>query len=126
MLKAFLLSVMSSHCWFPLLSKKDATPEEVCTADEVKVKENKEKDKIETKPDETGKRGKARQCRRPITVKKAEKRRKYRLKGPIVANPESCINSRTNTRADITIHSKINHKGHFCQACNAVIHKDYG
>nr|GEU95542.1 hypothetical protein [Tanacetum cinerariifolium] len=47
-----------------------------------KVKENKEKDKIGTKPDENEKRGKARQCQRPITVVKAEKRRKYRFKGP--------------------------------------------
>nr|GEW20415.1 hypothetical protein [Tanacetum cinerariifolium] len=46
------------------------------------VKENKEKNKIKTKPDENGKGGKAWQCRRPITVKKAEKKRKYRFKGP--------------------------------------------
>nr|GEX72295.1 hypothetical protein [Tanacetum cinerariifolium] len=32
-----------------------------------------EKDKIETKPDENGKRGRARQCKSPVTVKKAEK-----------------------------------------------------
>nr|GEV48895.1 putative reverse transcriptase domain-containing protein [Tanacetum cinerariifolium] len=36
-----------------------------------RVKENEEKDKMETKPDKNRKRGKARQCRRPITVKKA-------------------------------------------------------
>nr|GEY21810.1 retrovirus-related Pol polyprotein from transposon TNT 1-94 [Tanacetum cinerariifolium] len=36
------------------------------------VKENKEKDKIETKPEKNGKRGRARQYQRPITVEKAE------------------------------------------------------
>nr|GEY95438.1 hypothetical protein [Tanacetum cinerariifolium] len=40
------------------------------------VKENKEKDKIRTKPDKNGKHGKARQCRRPITVEKEEKEKK--------------------------------------------------
>nr|GEX88973.1 reverse transcriptase domain-containing protein [Tanacetum cinerariifolium] len=40
------------------------------------VKEKKENDKIGTKPDKNGKRGKARQCRRPITVKKAGKKKK--------------------------------------------------
>nr|GEV24336.1 uncharacterized mitochondrial protein AtMg00810-like [Tanacetum cinerariifolium] len=41
-----------------------------------KVKEKQEKDKIRAKPDKNGKRGKARQCRRPITVKKAGKEKK--------------------------------------------------
>nr|GFC32685.1 retrovirus-related Pol polyprotein from transposon TNT 1-94 [Tanacetum cinerariifolium] len=40
------------------------------------VKEKQEKDKIGTKPDENEKRGKARQCRRPITVEKEEKKKK--------------------------------------------------
>nr|GEX28176.1 reverse transcriptase domain-containing protein [Tanacetum cinerariifolium] len=56
------------------------------------VKEKQENDKIETKPDKIGKRGKARQCRRPATVKKAEKEPKYRLKGPKLANPKRCEN----------------------------------
>nr|GEX60335.1 hypothetical protein [Tanacetum cinerariifolium] len=38
-----------------------------------KVKEKQEKDKIGTKPDKKGKRGKAWQCQRPITVDKAGK-----------------------------------------------------
>nr|GEU71167.1 hypothetical protein [Tanacetum cinerariifolium] len=46
-----------------------------------KVKEKQENDKIGTKPNKNRKRGKARQCRRPITVEKAEKRRKYKFKG---------------------------------------------
>nr|GFA55001.1 ribonuclease H-like domain-containing protein [Tanacetum cinerariifolium] len=45
------------------------------------VKENKEKDKMGTKPNKKGKRGKARQCRRPITVEKEEKEKKYKFKG---------------------------------------------
>nr|GEV03529.1 reverse transcriptase domain-containing protein [Tanacetum cinerariifolium] len=48
-----------------------------------KVKEKQQKDKIKTKPDKNRKRRKARQCRRPITVKKEEeKRRKYKFNGP--------------------------------------------
>nr|GEW67545.1 reverse transcriptase domain-containing protein [Tanacetum cinerariifolium] len=49
---------------------------------EKQVKEKQEKDKIETKPDKNGKRRKAQQCRSPVTVKKVEKRRKYKFKGP--------------------------------------------
>nr|GEV37537.1 integrase, catalytic region, zinc finger, CCHC-type, peptidase aspartic, catalytic [Tanacetum cinerariifolium] len=41
----------------------------------VKEKDKQEKDKIETKPDENGKRGRAHQCQSPVTVEKAEKRR---------------------------------------------------
>nr|GEV92150.1 reverse transcriptase domain-containing protein [Tanacetum cinerariifolium] len=59
----------------------------------ISVKDKQEKDKIGTKLDKNGKRGKARQCQRPITVKKAEKRRKYIVKGPILAIPKSCIDS---------------------------------
>nr|GEW24123.1 hypothetical protein [Tanacetum cinerariifolium] len=39
----------------------------------VKVKQ--EKDKIGTKPDENGKRGRAQQCQSPVTIEKAKKRR---------------------------------------------------
>nr|GEZ35341.1 hypothetical protein [Tanacetum cinerariifolium] len=46
------------------------------------VKEKQEKDKIGTKPDKNEKCGKAWRCQKPITVKKAEKRRKYKFKGP--------------------------------------------
>nr|GEW91222.1 retrovirus-related Pol polyprotein from transposon TNT 1-94 [Tanacetum cinerariifolium] len=42
------------------------------------VKENKEKNKIRTKPDENRERGKAQKCRRPIKVKKAEENTKSR------------------------------------------------
>nr|GFA17671.1 reverse transcriptase domain-containing protein [Tanacetum cinerariifolium] len=40
------------------------------------------KDKIRTKPDKNEKRGKAWQCQRPITVKKAEKEENTKFKGP--------------------------------------------
>nr|GEY63418.1 hypothetical protein [Tanacetum cinerariifolium] len=43
------------------------------------VKYKQEKDKIRTKPDENGKRGRAQQCQSPVTVEKAKKRRKYKL-----------------------------------------------
>nr|GEV43435.1 hypothetical protein [Tanacetum cinerariifolium] len=46
------------------------------------VKDKQEKDKIGTKPDKNEKRGKARQCQIPVTINKAEKRRKYKFKGP--------------------------------------------
>nr|GEZ79441.1 reverse transcriptase domain-containing protein [Tanacetum cinerariifolium] len=46
------------------------------------AKGKQEKDKIGTKLDKNGKRGKARQCRRPITVEKEEKEKKYKFKGP--------------------------------------------
>nr|GFA83124.1 retrotransposon protein, putative, Ty1-copia subclass [Tanacetum cinerariifolium]GFA83400.1 retrotransposon protein, putative, Ty1-copia subclass [Tanacetum cinerariifolium] len=42
---------------------------------ENKVKEKQEKDKIETKPNKNGKRGKAQQCQSLVTVEKAEKKR---------------------------------------------------
>nr|GFB62460.1 hypothetical protein [Tanacetum cinerariifolium] len=44
-------------------------------------KEKQEKDKIGTKPDKNGERGKACQCRRPITVKKAGKKKKIQVQG---------------------------------------------
>nr|GEY60188.1 hypothetical protein [Tanacetum cinerariifolium] len=81
------------------------------TSYEVSVKGKQEKDKIGTKSDKNGKRGKVWQCRRPITVEKEEKEKKYKFK---VAIPRNCIDSRTNTRAYIAIHSKINHKGQNC------------
>nr|GEV39813.1 hypothetical protein [Tanacetum cinerariifolium] len=57
------------------------------------VKDKQEKDKIETKSDKNEKRGKARQCQKSVTVKKAEKRSKYKVKGPILAILRSCIDS---------------------------------
>nr|GEV57963.1 ribonuclease H-like domain-containing protein [Tanacetum cinerariifolium] len=46
------------------------------------VKDKQENDEIETKPDKNGKHGRARQCQILVTIKKAEKRRKYKFKGP--------------------------------------------
>nr|GEV48366.1 hypothetical protein [Tanacetum cinerariifolium] len=40
------------------------------------VKDKQENDKIRTKPDKNGKRGKAQQCQSPVTIKKAEKEKK--------------------------------------------------
>nr|GEX86437.1 hypothetical protein [Tanacetum cinerariifolium] len=61
---------------------------------DLEVKEKQEKDKIGKKPDKNGKRGKARQCRSPVTVKKAEKEKKIQVQGTKYANPKSCIHSR--------------------------------
>nr|GEZ58859.1 hypothetical protein [Tanacetum cinerariifolium] len=52
-----------------------------------KVKEKQENDKIGTKPDENGKRGKSQQSQSPVTVKKAEKEKKIQSKGTNNANP---------------------------------------
>nr|GEV72566.1 hypothetical protein [Tanacetum cinerariifolium] len=56
-----------------------------------KVKEKQEKDKIGTKSDKNGKRGKAQQCTRPITVKKAEKKKKIQVQWTKYANLTKCI-----------------------------------
>nr|GFA68320.1 hypothetical protein [Tanacetum cinerariifolium] len=55
------------------------------------VKEKQEKAKIGTKPDENKKRGRAQQCQRPVTVKKAEKGKKIPSQGTKDANPRSCV-----------------------------------
>nr|GEW40396.1 hypothetical protein [Tanacetum cinerariifolium] len=55
------------------------------------VKEKQEKDKIRTKPDRNGKRGKAQQCRRPIPVKKARKKKKIQVQGTKYAYPQSVL-----------------------------------
>nr|GEV65336.1 hypothetical protein [Tanacetum cinerariifolium] len=88
------------------------------------VKEKKENDKIRTKPDKNGKRGKARQCRSPVTVKKAEKEKKIQTQGTTNGNPKVVLHSRNNTRAEITIYPKMNSKGQDCQDVKDVRHKD--
>nr|GFC70756.1 hypothetical protein [Tanacetum cinerariifolium] len=55
------------------------------------VKEKQENDKIGTKPDKNGKGGRARQCKSPVTVKKAEKEKKIQTKGTNNANLRSSI-----------------------------------
>nr|GEW79441.1 putative reverse transcriptase domain-containing protein [Tanacetum cinerariifolium] len=55
------------------------------------VKEKQENDKIETKPDKNGKRGKVRQCQRPITVKKARKKKKIQVQGTKNENPRTTM-----------------------------------
>nr|GEW63704.1 hypothetical protein [Tanacetum cinerariifolium] len=52
---------------------------------------DKQKDKIGTKPGKKGKRGRARQCKSPVTVKKAEKEKKIQTKWTNNANPRNCI-----------------------------------
>nr|GEX43510.1 reverse transcriptase domain-containing protein [Tanacetum cinerariifolium] len=79
------------------------------------VKDKQEKDKIETKPDKNGKHGKARQCRSPVTVKKAKQEKKIQVKGTKNGNPERCIMIKKTTRTDIAIILKKNNKGQICQ-----------
>nr|GEU36874.1 hypothetical protein [Tanacetum cinerariifolium] len=54
----------------------------------VQVKDKQEKDKIGTKPNKNEKRGKARQCQSPVTIKKAEKEKKIQTKGTKNGNPK--------------------------------------
>nr|GEX38164.1 ribonuclease H-like domain-containing protein [Tanacetum cinerariifolium] len=56
--------------------------------DKAYMEDKQEKDKIETKPDKNGKRGKTRRCQSPVTVKKEEKEKKIQVKGPKDANPK--------------------------------------
>nr|GEV82074.1 hypothetical protein [Tanacetum cinerariifolium] len=74
------------------------------------------KDKIETKPDKNGKRGEARQCQSPITVKKAGKEKKIQTKGTKNGNPKVVLNSRNITRTEMAIYPKKNSRGQICQA----------
>nr|GEZ30416.1 hypothetical protein [Tanacetum cinerariifolium] len=115
----------SYHFDIPLPSRPPAKPQDGNTGIlnikmmgdvyEQKVKVKQEKDKIGTKPDKNEKRGKARQCKSPVTVKKAEKEKKIQTKGTNYANPKSCIYSRKFTRTDFAICSKKHSRGHFCQ-----------
>nr|GEY05108.1 reverse transcriptase domain-containing protein [Tanacetum cinerariifolium] len=79
-LKHSLINMMTSEQFLGL--EKDNLHDHIRWGSPPMVKEKQEKNKIETKLDKNGKRGKARQCQRPITVKKAEKRKKYKFKGP--------------------------------------------
>nr|GEU32133.1 ribonuclease H-like domain, reverse transcriptase, RNA-dependent DNA polymerase [Tanacetum cinerariifolium] len=55
-------------------SSKQGRIEDIDTDDNIiLVKDKQEKDKIRTKPDKNGKRGKTQQCRSLVTIKKAEK-----------------------------------------------------
>nr|GEV27600.1 hypothetical protein [Tanacetum cinerariifolium] len=89
------------------------------------VKEKQEKDKIGSKPDKNGKRGKARQCRRPITVEKEEKKKKIQAQGTKDANPRKLYTLKKKRRAGFAIHSKYKYKGLFCQVCKVVRVKDH-
>nr|GEW57539.1 hypothetical protein [Tanacetum cinerariifolium] len=65
------------------------------------VKENKEKNKTGPNQEKNGKRGKARQCRRPVTVEKAEKKKKIQVQGTKNANPKSVFNLRQRKRLEL-------------------------
>nr|GEU65853.1 hypothetical protein [Tanacetum cinerariifolium] len=78
----FLKDVPKSKVLLPFSSENEEKVFKPGIYTSEKVKEKQENDKIGTKPNKNEKRGKARKCRSPITVEKAEKRRKYRLNGP--------------------------------------------
>nr|GEX14225.1 putative ribonuclease H-like domain-containing protein [Tanacetum cinerariifolium] len=89
------------------------------------VKEKQENGKIGTKPDKTGKRGKAQRSRRPVTVEKAGKMKKIQVQGAKNANPTKCIYSRTKTRTEFANFLKINYKGQNYHIAKAVLDKDH-
>nr|GEX99385.1 reverse transcriptase domain-containing protein [Tanacetum cinerariifolium] len=86
----------------------------------VKVKGKQEKDKIRLKPDKNGKRGKARQCRRPITVKKAKQMKKIQVQGIKYANPTKLYLLKKKARTEFVIISKFKDKGQFCHRVKVV------
>nr|GEY48889.1 hypothetical protein [Tanacetum cinerariifolium] len=61
---------------------------------EQKVKDKQEKDKIKTKSDRKREAWKSPAMSKPSHSRESGKEKKYRLKGPILANPRSCIDSR--------------------------------
>nr|GEY29298.1 reverse transcriptase domain-containing protein [Tanacetum cinerariifolium] len=52
-----------------------------------RVKERQEKDKIRTKPDKNGKLGESQKSQKPITIKKARKKKKIQVQGTKYVNP---------------------------------------
>nr|GEX35574.1 hypothetical protein [Tanacetum cinerariifolium] len=88
------------------------------------VNEKQEKDKIKTKPNKNRKRGEARQCRRPVTVKKAEKEENTKFKGPNMQILEVVFIQEQRKRAEYAVMSKINSKGQSCQDFKVVRKKD--
>nr|GEW68698.1 hypothetical protein [Tanacetum cinerariifolium] len=62
------------------------------------VKNKREKDKIETKPDKNGKRGEAGKSQKQSQSIKQEKLKKMQVEGPKMQIPTSCIKRRKKTR----------------------------
>nr|GEU60797.1 hypothetical protein [Tanacetum cinerariifolium] len=58
------------------------------------VKDKQEKDKIRTQSDRKREAWKSPAMSKPSHSRESRKEKKYRLKGPILANPKSCIDSR--------------------------------
>nr|GEY52236.1 hypothetical protein [Tanacetum cinerariifolium] len=76
-----------------------------------KVKENQEKDKIESKPDKNGKRGEAGKSQKQLQSIKKEKLKKIQKEGPKVQSLTSFISERRKRKTEIAITLKFQVKG---------------
>nr|GEY33055.1 reverse transcriptase domain-containing protein [Tanacetum cinerariifolium] len=76
----------------------------------VQVKENKENDKIGSKPDETGSVSKLGTVKTSPSQERKKKRRKYNLKGQNIKSLKVVFQAKENTRAVFIIISKIKYK----------------
>nr|GFC48209.1 nucleotide-binding alpha-beta plait domain-containing protein [Tanacetum cinerariifolium] len=85
--------------------------EEVPKTNFEEVKDKQEKDKIGTKPDKNGKRGRAGQCQISVTIKKAEKNKENTNLRDQRCNPKRCISFKKTTRTGIAILLNCNYKG---------------
>nr|GEV00350.1 hypothetical protein [Tanacetum cinerariifolium] len=70
--------------WFSvgLQTTDDLSRSRLGFIEKIGVKDKQENDEIKIKPDKNEKHGRARQCKILVTIKKAEKQRKYKFKGP--------------------------------------------
>nr|GEY35865.1 hypothetical protein [Tanacetum cinerariifolium] len=133
-LEQFLITSVWRHCKFPWCNDNSVDGrfwDALIGLDDKRlgwlldvVKDKQEKDKIRTKSDKNRKREKAQQCQSPITVRKAEKRRKYKLKRPKMETLMLYNYSRNITRTAIAIYPKKHSRGQECQDVKDVRHKD--
>nr|GEY03978.1 hypothetical protein [Tanacetum cinerariifolium] len=85
------------------------------------LKENQEKDKIETKPDKNEKRGEARKSQNQLQLREKEKLKKIQVEGPKVQIPTKYISERK--RKGLNLHlSQRSKRG----ACSAISVKLFG
>nr|GFC35078.1 hypothetical protein [Tanacetum cinerariifolium] len=95
------------------------------------VKENQEKDKIESKPDKNGKLGEAQKCQKQLQSIKQEKLKKIQVEGPHLQKSTKLyykkkregldlkLQESTKRRGETTIVWKLYEKGHTLQLpCN--------
>nr|GEX75441.1 hypothetical protein [Tanacetum cinerariifolium] len=90
-----------------------------------KVKENQEKDKIESKPDKNRKRGEAWKSQKQLESRKKEKMKKIQVEEPKMQSPTKFISERRKKGAAFVIYLKYNNKGSFCQCVKDVLLKEF-